>query len=632
MDKKYYLLCYTRQPEEDSVYSEKLAYSMHLALCEDGEHFIPLNHNSGILYMKAVSREDGTLHAKGLKKPSVFQRPDGSFGVLAKRVEVDGSLDQELRELAVAFRSDDLIHYQELGAWGMGTEAETVLREGGTVMRYAIARMQGDTGVKSSDEENIAEYGVKEFTDSEECEEKQITESMLPNRYMFGKFTQEECAAIQSQVKGAVPGNIIEISKEQAERLKCRFLTPVNTANNVPECVFVKSRQELEEVRAVACYSDGSCMEKKVDWYADSVDFDREGEYEVYGKVHQEHFPFPVAWDRADPCIGKWNGKYYFIATNDADGNNSLYIREADTIPGLITAQEIKILDTRMYPHLKGLLWAPEFHIIKDRLYIFHAGTPGPFEKEQSHVMALKPGGNPMRCEDWEMPIRVEKQDGSMLYGEQGITLDITEFESAGVHYVCWSQRQFFPVDQGAWLYIAALNPDKPWQLASEPVLLSKPEYGWANNHTFVDEGPFVIKRDGMVYMTFSSAAVDSTYVTGLLSAREGDDLLNPENWLKENCPLLSSRSVPSDVSEKGVMAAQSRWGEFGPGHNSFVEDEDGIFWFVYHARRGVNGERSSGLRRLHFNRAGFPVLDMTEERDLKPELTWVKTKVVVSR
>lgn len=135
-----------------------------------------------------------------------------------------------------------------------------------------------------------------------------------------------------------------------------------------------------------------------------------------------------------------------------------------------------------------------------------------------------------------------------------------------------------------------------------------------------------------MVYMTFSSAAVDSTYVTGLLSAREGDDLLNPENWLKENCPLLSSRSVPSDVSEKGVMAAQSRWGEFGPGHNSFVEDEDGIFWFVYHARRGVNGERSSGLRRLHFNRAGFPVLDMTEERDLKPELTWVKTKVVVSR
>ena len=30
--------------------------------------------------------------------------------------------------------------------------------------------------------------------------------------------------------------------------------------------------------------------------------------------------------------------------------------------------------------------------------------------------------------------------------------------ESAGVSYVCWSQRQFHPVDQGAWLYIARLN------------------------------------------------------------------------------------------------------------------------------------------------------------------------------
>ncbi len=34
----YYLLCYTRKPQEDSIYSEKLAYSMHLALSEDGEH------------------------------------------------------------------------------------------------------------------------------------------------------------------------------------------------------------------------------------------------------------------------------------------------------------------------------------------------------------------------------------------------------------------------------------------------------------------------------------------------------------------------------------------------------------------------------------------------------------------
>lgn len=55
------------------------------------------------------------------------------------------------------------------------------------------------------------------------------------------------------------------------------------------------------------------------------------GTYRVTGRVHQNHYEFPVAWHRADPCIGKWKGKYYFIATNDYDNNHSLYIREADT-------------------------------------------------------------------------------------------------------------------------------------------------------------------------------------------------------------------------------------------------------------------------------------------------------------
>ncbi len=229
--------------------------------------------------------------------------------------------------------------------------------------------------------------------------------------------------------------------------------------------------------------------------------------------------------------------------------------------------------------------------------------------------MALKEGGNPTVASDWEMPVRVIKKDGSYLYGEQGITLDMTHFETGGVHYVCWSQRQFKPVDQGAWLYIACVDPDKPWQLTTEPVLLSMPEYSWANNHTFVDEGPFALFKDGKIYLTFSSAAVDSTYVVGLMTADPNSDLTNPDNWVKENYPLLSSRSVE---------------GEFGTGHNAYVTDDDGLVWNTYHARPGVDGPRSSGIRRVHFNIEGFPVLDMTEEKDVKPELAMVETTVVV--
>lgn len=99
-------------------------------------------------------------------------------------------------------------------------------------------------------------------------------------------------------------------------------------------------------------------------------------------------------------------------------------------------------------------------------------------------------------------------------------------------------------------IYIAKLNPNKPWKLACEPVVLSKPELGWANNHTFVDEGPFALIRGDKLYLTFSSAAVD----------------------------------VP----------------------------------------------RSSGIRRVHFDIDGEPVLDLTEEKDLLPENKIVKTRVVI--
>ena len=47
-------------------------------------------------------------------------------------------------------------------------------------------------------------------------------------------------------------------------------------------------------------------------------------------------------------------------------------------------------------------------------------------------------------------------------------------------------------------------------------------------------------------------------------------------------------------------------------------------------AKPGVDGPRSSGLRRVHFGADGYPILEMTEEKDLAPELTEVSMEVVV--
>ena len=71
--------------------------------------------------------------------------------------------------------------------------------------------------------------------------------------------------------------------------------------------------------------------------------------------------------------------------------------------------------------------------------------------------------------------------------------------------------------------------------LKSEPKVLSKPEPGWANNHTFVDEGPFALPAENKLFLTFSAAAVDTSYVVGLLQTRES-------SWAPFGTPTLSSR------------------------------------------------------------------------------------------
>ena len=587
------ILCYTRKPIDEFYYDPKLAYSMHLALGEEGK-FHALNHNSGVLFAKATENEDGSLNAKSIRNPYLFVMRDGTYGVLAVRVDGDGG---ESTGKAIFFTSHDLLEYKEEGLLPLceGAVDRVVCSYNPGKEMYEISWCQSDKQWYRAELKHI------------ECMDKRITgvkvdELILP--------------AVETEIEGAVAGNVISIPDETAKRLQQKLQPPRHIKTEVPEEIQAVSREQLELVWARALYSDGTEALKRVDWNMDSIDWSRPGVYEVEGKLHQDHFPFPMAEDRADPCITYWNGKYYFIATNDADKNHTLYVREADTIPGLAEAKEHLILDSDTYDYVGNLLWAPEFHEIKGELYIFLALTPEEFFWEESHIMKLKEGGNPSRKEDWSEPKRVVRSDGSQLC-EAGktITLDMTCFFWEGDYYVVWSQRQFLPKDLGAWLYIAKLNADEPWKLLSEPVLLSKPEYGWANNHTFVDEGPFALPQEERLILTFSSAAVDTSYVVGIMTIDRDKDLLDPKNWKKGNYPIMTSRSVE---------------GEFGTGHNAYVVDEYGDVWNSYHARPGIHGERSSGIRRVHFDIDGLPVLDLVEEQDVSEEFSRVRTKVVV--
>lgn len=598
-----YLMSYTRMPMDSKIYDNKLAYSMHLAISDDGFQFCILNHNSGVLFAKAVEKKDGSLRAKSLKNPRLFTLSDGHYGVVAIRTESDGGEDAESKGNILLFKTDNFTEYEEVGLLKLGKD---YIEEA-----FCIYNIESETiSVIWRQAEGIFMSEIKDL------EELVLTKKPVKCTNMPDVSIYMNKAFDVSGIEGAVIQNVIEISGEEAEELHRRLLTPVNTGIEFPEQIMADSPQTLGTYYAKAHYSDGSIAEKRIDWDLSNVNFHQKGTYSIIGKVHRDHFEFPIAVNRADPCIGRWRGKYYFIATNDADNNHTLFIREADTIPELINAKEHLILDSKTYRGIEGLLWAPEFHEIEGRLYIFHAATSGEFYYEESHVMELREGGNPICREDWSAPKRIVKNDGSNIC-EAGkeITLDMTCFKWQGEYYAVWSQRRFLPEDLGAWLYIAKLDPINPWRLLTEPVVLSKPEYGWANNHTFVDEGPFALPREDRLYLTFSSAAVDATYVVGLLEIRKGKDLLDRNNWRKNNYPILTSRSVK---------------GEFGTGHNAYVVDEYGTVWSAYHARPGVDGARCSGIRRVHFNVYGEPILDMTEELDLNEEFSTVKTELEI--
>ena len=387
-----------------------------------------------------------------------------------------------------------------------------------------------------------------------------------------------------------------------------------------PEEITARDPSELDRLRVGVEYSDGSRALKGVLWDAGSVDFATPGVYTARGRIRRQAFPFPLAKGYGDPVIFPWEGKWHFLGTNDNLDDIGLYIREADSVEGLFApgVREHLILPFDPARGFEQTFWAPEWHLIGGEAYILFA-VSGHAWGPQCHLMKLKKGGSVIRAEDWEDPVPVVRQDGSPLSAD-GITLDMTCIQVQSGTYMVWSYRRHIgtPMDTGSMLYIATVDPREPWRLTSEPVLLTRPLYGWENvAGTINNEGPHALVRDGRVWLAYSGGSANAyTYALGLLSADGGDDLLRLSAWEKSIAPVLTFHSVP---------------GEYGPGHNSFFVDEQGDWMIAYHAETGIAEHlRCDGIRRVHFRRDGSPYLQMSVEEDLPEAAREIRVRVRV--
>lgn len=409
----------------------------------------------------------------------------------------------------------------------------------------------------------------------------------------------------------------MELPDILSEGIRERWLPLQAREVRFPQGIRLSRAEEIKNVKARVVYSDGSSHEKRVDWDMESLTRKGADAYEIRGRLQAVQTGFPLATGFADPVIFRWEGAWYFVATNDNLNDIGIYVRRSDTVKGLF-AEDVEQRCVLDYHREKGLcqtFWAPEFHVIGGRLYLLFA-VSGQEWGPQCHMMRLREGGSVLEPADWEEPVRVLRAGGEPLY-EKGITLDMTFFTGGRKSYLCWSARYGIgtPGDTGSMLYIAEADEARPWRLASEPVLLSRPLFGWENvSGTINNEGPYALKIGDTLYLAYSGGdACGATYAVGYLRASLDADLLEPDSWTKEPAPALASGYVD------GIQ---------GPGHNSFFRDEEGDIMIAYHAQeRERFFNRCCAFHRVHLSKSGFPLLDVAGSRDVPEELADVSLR-----
>ncbi|MBE6935985.1 MAG: hypothetical protein E7458_05720 [Ruminococcaceae bacterium] len=586
MAERILLSLHTRLPLPET-YPDGLARSIHFAV-SDGGAATPLRANYGILFAEGTLDASNVIKPKGVKNPMISRLPDGGFAITAVRTCENGSKDEESRGQFLLWRSHDLCRF---------TAQRLIAVPGGEYLEAA------------------------RLTESEDGRYTALWQDATGRWYTACAATLDELADAEAQAADApVSGNTVELSRAEYDALLTYWSPLTHTANDVPETITAASADELAAIRVNAVYSDGSTHGKCVDWDLSGVDFAKPGAYPIRGRMTARSFRFPLVENFADPVLFRWEGKYYFIATNDGMNDVGLYAKEADTIEGLFREDcpFHLILPYDPARHLIQTFWAPEFHVIGGELYILFA-VGGEKWAPQCHLMHLKKGGSIIDENSWEDPIRVLLPNGENLT-DDGISLDMTYFEAGGTPYVCWSYRFAIgtPLDSGSMLYIAKADPARPWQLASEPVLISRPMYGWENvQGTINNEGPYALVTEDTVYLTYSGGdARGYKYVLGFLTADPTADLTDPAAWTKSPTAMLAFPDVP---------------GQYGCGHHSYFRDTDGTLYMGYHAATGYTAKIAmSSFRRVQIDWEGRPRLDLSAERDLNPALAEIRTTLIV--
>jgi GH43 family beta-xylosidase len=273
----------------------------------------------------------------------------------------------------------------------------------------------------------------------------------------------------------------------------------------------------------------------------------------------------PFITRRADPYVYlHTDGNYYFTAS--VPDYDRVILRRSATIQGLKNAEERTLWRKHETGIMSKHIWAPELHYLDHAWYIyFAAGDVDDIWEIRPYVLKCA-GADPMTDEWTECgKMQAIPDDGQSF---TGFSLDATILEHKGTNYLIWAEKPRDVDPPVSNLLIAPLA--SPFQLAAKPKVLSRPEKDWEMVDFCVNEGAAVLKKDKMIFVTFSASATGACYCMGLLRIHEDADVMDMAAWKKDEWPVFQTDAA------KGI---------YGPGHNSFTKTADGRDICVYHAR-----------------------------------------------
>ncbi|AXB42294.1 family 43 glycosylhydrolase [Amycolatopsis albispora] len=288
-------------------------------------------------------------------------------------------------------------------------------------------------------------------------------------------------------------------------------------------------------------------------------------------------FTNPIKANGPDPWLTYHQG-YYYLATTT--WTSRITMRRSPTLAGLASAPETAVFDLSGLPNGCCNLWAPEFHLLGGRWYLYYVAgqnVPDYVPTQRLHVLESS-GTDPMG------PYHFKADLGNTW------ELDPSVLQLNGRLYLLGSA-----MDGTQSLTITPLS--NPYTPSGPRRTISKPTLAWEQQTAPVNEGAEPLYHNGKTMIVYSASACwGPDYKLGLLTFT-GTDPLNAAHWTKSPDPVFQRND------EHGV---------FAPGHNGFFKSPDGTEdWIVYHANSSAGGgcdmNRSARAQKFTWNADGTP-------------------------